>query len=84
MGADVAFMHDYSFWGIRSHACHFKGHLRPRSDCFTHLALPRVFFPSPSFVSIKFYFLPQALAAVSLCVITNFTVFVVFAADTVY
>ena len=31
-----------------------------------------IFFPSPSFFSIKFCFLPQAFAAVSLCVVTNF------------
>ena len=31
-----------------------------------------IFFLSPSFVSIKFCFLPQAFAAVSFCVVTNF------------
>ena len=56
------------FWGIRLHACHFKGHLRSRSDCFTHPLFPGYFFFS-LVISIKFCFFPKlSFAAVSLFV----------------
>ena len=69
------------FWGIRSQACHFKGHLRSRSDCFTHPALPPVFFSFSLVWFNKVLFFAPSFGSSQSCVVTNFIVFVVFAAD---